>query len=83
MDQEIFIEKIQFFHLFFKGIYTLNHILISSDNFSLYDLLNLYYLQAKDMIENVPGIGRYSAGAISSIAYNQCEPVVGASTRSY
>ena len=38
---------------------------------------------AKDMIENVPGIGRYSAGAISSIAYNQCEPVVGASTRSY
>ena len=31
---------------------------------------------AKDMMANVPGIGRYSAGAISSIAYNHCEPVV-------
>ncbi|THH10699.1 hypothetical protein EW145_g1137 [Phellinidium pouzarii] len=31
---------------------------------------------AKDMMANVPGIGRYSAGAISSIAYNHCEPVL-------
>lgn len=31
---------------------------------------------AKDMMANVPGIGRYSAGAIASIAYNHCEPVV-------
>ena len=43
----------------------------------------LFPSNAKDMINDVPGIGRYSAGAISSIAYNQCEPVVGASTRSY
>lgn len=31
---------------------------------------------AKDMMANISGIGRYSAGAISSIAYNHCEPVV-------
>lgn len=31
---------------------------------------------AKDMQANIPGIGRYSAGAICSIAYNQCVPVV-------
>ncbi|EJD02473.1 DNA glycosylase [Fomitiporia mediterranea MF3/22] len=31
---------------------------------------------AKDMMANVPGIGRYSAGAISSIAYNHCESVL-------
>lgn len=31
---------------------------------------------AKDMEAQIPGIGRYSAGAISSIAYNQCTPVV-------
>ena len=31
---------------------------------------------AKDMMTNIPGIGRYSAGAISSIAYNHREPVV-------
>jgi A/G-specific adenine glycosylase len=31
---------------------------------------------AKDMEAKIPGIGRYSAGAICSIAYNQCEPVV-------
>lgn len=35
---------------------------------------------AKDMMANVPGIGRYSAGAISSIAYNHCEPVVSRQT---
>jgi len=32
---------------------------------------------AKDMEAKIPGVGRYSAGAISSIAYNQCVPVVG------
>jgi A/G-specific adenine glycosylase len=32
---------------------------------------------AKDMEAKIPGVGRYSAGAISSIAYNHCVPVVG------
>lgn len=36
----------------------------------------IFPTSAKDMIANIPGIGRYSAGAISSIAYNHCEPVV-------
>ncbi|TCD67796.1 hypothetical protein EIP91_011924 [Steccherinum ochraceum] len=31
---------------------------------------------AKDMEASIPGIGRYSAGAICSIAYNQCVPVL-------
>ncbi|KIJ65864.1 hypothetical protein HYDPIDRAFT_87439 [Hydnomerulius pinastri MD-312] len=31
---------------------------------------------AKDMQATIPGIGRYSAGAICSIAYNQCVPVL-------
>jgi len=31
---------------------------------------------AKDMEANIPGIGRYSAGAISSIAYGERAPVV-------
>ncbi len=31
---------------------------------------------AKDMEAKIPGIGRYSAGAICSIAYNECVPVV-------
>lgn len=31
---------------------------------------------AVDMEAKIPGIGRYSAGAICSIAYNQCVPVV-------
>ena len=31
---------------------------------------------AKDMQAKIPGIGRYSAGAICSIAYNECAPVV-------
>ncbi|KZT28096.1 DNA glycosylase [Neolentinus lepideus HHB14362 ss-1] len=31
---------------------------------------------AKDMEAEIPGIGRYSAGAICSIAYNQCVPVL-------
>jgi A/G-specific adenine glycosylase len=31
---------------------------------------------AKEMQADIPGIGRYSSGAISSIAYNHCEPVV-------
>ncbi|KAH8101827.1 DNA glycosylase [Cristinia sonorae] len=31
---------------------------------------------AKDMEAKIPGIGRYSAGAICSIAYNQCVPVL-------
>lgn len=32
---------------------------------------------ATDMKAKIPGIGRYSAGAICSIAYNQNVPVVG------
>jgi A/G-specific adenine glycosylase len=32
---------------------------------------------AKDMETKIPGVGRYSAGAICSIAYNHCVPVVG------
>lgn len=31
---------------------------------------------AKDMEANIPGIGRYSAGAICSIAYGERVPVV-------
>ncbi|KAI0340388.1 DNA glycosylase [Trametopsis cervina] len=31
---------------------------------------------AKDMEAKIPGIGRYSAGAICSIAYNECVPVL-------
>jgi len=31
---------------------------------------------AKDMEANIPGIGRYSAGAICSIAYGENAPVV-------
>lgn len=31
---------------------------------------------AKVMEANIPGIGRYSAGAICSIAYNECVPVL-------
>jgi A/G-specific adenine glycosylase len=31
---------------------------------------------AKDMQASIPGIGRYSAGAICSIAYNEQVPVV-------
>ncbi|OBZ77403.1 A/G-specific adenine DNA glycosylase [Grifola frondosa] len=31
---------------------------------------------AKDLESKIPGIGRYSAGAICSIAYNQCVPVL-------
>ncbi|KAI0747000.1 DNA glycosylase [Daedaleopsis nitida] len=31
---------------------------------------------AKDMESRIPGIGRYSAGAICSIAYNECVPVL-------
>ncbi|KAI0071266.1 DNA glycosylase [Panus rudis PR-1116 ss-1] len=30
----------------------------------------------KDMETKIPGVGRYSAGAICSIAYNQCVPVL-------
>ena len=37
---------------------------------------------AQDMESKIPGIGRYSAGAICSIAYNQCEPVVSVSNAS-
>lgn len=36
----------------------------------------IFPTSAKEMIDNIPGIGRYSAGAISSIAYNHREPVV-------
>ncbi|KLO10729.1 DNA glycosylase [Schizopora paradoxa] len=36
----------------------------------------LFPASAKEMIDNIPGIGRYSAGAISSIAYGHCEPVL-------
>lgn len=32
---------------------------------------------ARDMEANIPGIGRYSAGAICSIAYGERVPVVG------
>lgn len=38
---------------------------------------------AKDMQEKIPGIGRYSAGAICSIAYNHCEPVVSRLLKSF
>lgn len=31
---------------------------------------------SKDLEANIPGIGRYSAGAISSIAYGERAPVV-------
>ncbi|KAH7908403.1 DNA glycosylase [Hygrophoropsis aurantiaca] len=31
---------------------------------------------AKDMEAQIPGVGRYSAGAVCSIAYNQCAPVL-------
>ncbi|KAL4071255.1 DNA glycosylase [Scleroderma yunnanense] len=31
---------------------------------------------AKDMQAKIPGVGRYSAGAICSIAYNECAPVL-------
>ncbi|KAK7683526.1 hypothetical protein QCA50_013360 [Cerrena zonata] len=31
---------------------------------------------AKDMESKIPGVGRYSAGAICSIAYNECVPVL-------
>ncbi|KAI6148321.1 DNA glycosylase [Pisolithus tinctorius] len=31
---------------------------------------------AKDMQAKIPGVGRYSAGAICSIAYNECVPVL-------
>lgn len=31
---------------------------------------------AKDMQAKIPGVGRYSAGAVCSIAYNECVPVV-------
>jgi adenine-specific DNA glycosylase len=31
---------------------------------------------AKGLEEHIPGIGRYSAGAIASIAYGECAPVV-------
>ncbi|OAX43694.1 DNA glycosylase [Rhizopogon vinicolor AM-OR11-026] len=31
---------------------------------------------AKDMQAKIPGVGRYSAGAICSIAYNHCVPVL-------
>jgi A/G-specific adenine glycosylase len=31
---------------------------------------------ARDLEANIPGIGRYSSGAIASIAYNECAPVV-------
>ena len=31
---------------------------------------------ARDMEAQMPGIGRYSAGAICSIAYGECAPVV-------
>ncbi|KAI0084713.1 DNA glycosylase [Irpex rosettiformis] len=31
---------------------------------------------ARDMEAKIPGIGRYSAGAICSIAYNECVPVL-------
>lgn len=31
---------------------------------------------AKDMEAKIPGVGRYSAGAITSIAYNHCAPVL-------
>lgn len=31
---------------------------------------------AKDMQAKISGVGRYSAGAICSIAYNECVPVV-------
>lgn len=36
---------------------------------------------AQDMESKIPGIGRYSAGAICSIAYSQCVPVVSAARR--
>ncbi|KAI6098804.1 DNA glycosylase [Pisolithus croceorrhizus] len=31
---------------------------------------------AKDMQAKIPGVGRYSAGAVCSIAYNECVPVL-------
>ncbi|KAH7926964.1 DNA glycosylase [Leucogyrophana mollusca] len=31
---------------------------------------------AKEMQSQIPGVGRYSAGAVCSIAYNQCVPVL-------
>ena len=31
---------------------------------------------AKDMEKNIPGVGRYTAGAICSIAYGERVPVV-------
>jgi len=36
---------------------------------------------ANDMEANIPGIGRYTAGAICSIAYNEQVPVVGFGTK--
>lgn len=38
---------------------------------------------AKDMESLIPGIGRYTAGAICSIAYNEQVPVVSLSGRRY
>ena len=38
---------------------------------------------AKDMEANIPGLGRYSAGAICSIAYGECVPVVSVFRRAH
>lgn len=58
------------------GYYSRAARLLSGAQKIVQDHGGLFPDNAKDMMANVPGIGRYSAGAISSIAYNQCEPVV-------
>ena len=58
------------------GYYSRAARLLSGAQKIVQDYDGLFPDNAQDMMANIPGIGRYSAGAISSIAYNHCEPVV-------
>ncbi|KAI5119737.1 hypothetical protein M0805_008667 [Coniferiporia weirii] len=58
------------------GYYSRAARLLSGAKKIVEDYDGVFPANAKDMMTSVPGIGRYSAGAISSIAYNQREPVL-------
>ncbi|KAG2043723.1 DNA glycosylase [Suillus americanus] len=58
------------------GYYSRAARLLSGAQKAVKDLHGRLPDNAKDMEAKIPGVGRYSAGAISSIAYNHCVPVL-------
>jgi hypothetical protein len=62
------------------GYYSRAARLLHGAQYVVKDLDGQMPTNAEDMQAKIPGIGRYSAGAICSIAYNQRVPVVGTSS---